>query len=135
MKRLVTHRRQRIGSMVHLKKHPFFAGIQWDSLRTIENPPFVPQLESEIDTTYFDDFNDPDNIELYKEVHNKHKDVVAVEGNKNSRAAFVGFTFRHKHVKNWKTAVLKLNSEPVEEEDTSKSTQYNYGKQLLFKVI
>lgn len=35
-----------------LKAHPFFAGVRWDQLRQIRAP-FLPQLASNVDTTYF----------------------------------------------------------------------------------
>lgn len=45
-----------------IKTHPFFYGADWNSLRHIE-PPFVPQLQSITDTTYFptDDLEDTPN--------------------------------------------------------------------------
>ena len=48
-----------------IKAHPFFYGADWSSLRHIE-PPFVPQLQSITDTSYFptDDLgNMPDHLE------------------------------------------------------------------------
>lgn len=48
-----------------IKAHPFFYGADWNALRHIE-PPFVPHLQSIIDTSYFptDDFgNVPDQME------------------------------------------------------------------------
>ena len=33
-------------------EHPFFDGIDWDNLRNME-PPFVPVLDSETDTSYY----------------------------------------------------------------------------------
>jgi hypothetical protein len=35
-----------------IKTHPFFFGADWNSLRHIE-PPFVPHLQSTVDTSYF----------------------------------------------------------------------------------
>ena len=35
-----------------IKAHPFFAGVDWDSLRKIDAP-FKPQLKSMVDTSYF----------------------------------------------------------------------------------
>lgn len=35
-----------------MKQHPFFRGVQFDSLRRIRAP-FEPRLTSNIDTTYF----------------------------------------------------------------------------------
>lgn len=36
-----------------IKKHPFFSGLNWDLLFH-EEPPFVPRLESDEDTSYFE---------------------------------------------------------------------------------
>eukprot|EP01113_Clastostelium_recurvatum_P038362 TRINITY_DN5730_c0_g1_i4.p1 TRINITY_DN5730_c0_g1~~TRINITY_DN5730_c0_g1_i4.p1 ORF type:complete len:1067 (+),score=227.92 TRINITY_DN5730_c0_g1_i4:277-3201(+) len=36
-----------------VKSHPFFEGVQWDGLRNL-TPPFVPKVESETDTSYFE---------------------------------------------------------------------------------
>ena len=35
-------------------RHPFFADINFDTLRTEQTPPFVPDLEDDHDTSYFD---------------------------------------------------------------------------------
>lgn len=35
-----------------IKNHTFFYGVEWDAIRQID-PPFVPQLRSITDTTYF----------------------------------------------------------------------------------
>lgn len=35
-----------------IKVHPFFAGVDWDTIRSIEAP-FVPNLKSITDTSYF----------------------------------------------------------------------------------
>jgi hypothetical protein len=35
-----------------IKTHPFFFGADWNALRHIE-PPFVPHLQSTVDTSYF----------------------------------------------------------------------------------
>jgi serine/threonine protein kinase len=36
-----------------IKKHPFFDGFDWDNILE-KNPPFVPKLQDEADTSYFD---------------------------------------------------------------------------------
>lgn len=38
--------------MDQIKHHPFFYGVNWGSIRTIEAP-FVPRLRSITDTSYF----------------------------------------------------------------------------------
>lgn len=35
-----------------IKSHPFFYGVDWDSIRRIDSP-FVPNLRSITDTSYF----------------------------------------------------------------------------------
>jgi len=44
----------RLGSngVAEIKQHPFFEDLDWDNLLDCE-PPFVPKLDSEIDTSYF----------------------------------------------------------------------------------
>lgn len=45
------HRLGRHGSE-EIKTHPFFTGVDWDTIRNIEAP-FVPNLKSITDTSYF----------------------------------------------------------------------------------
>ncbi len=40
------------GGFDEIKEHPFFKGTQWNKLRK-ETPPFVPQLDSPTDSSYF----------------------------------------------------------------------------------
>ena len=39
-----------------IKSHPFFRGLDWDNIRNLKAP-FIPQLENEYDTHYFDNFD------------------------------------------------------------------------------
>ncbi|KAI8808160.1 kinase-like domain-containing protein [Cladochytrium replicatum] len=100
-------------------QHPF----HFDSLRTEDgpSPPFIPSLSDEADTRYFDDFESEKAMAMYKEVidrKNRLEDEVArkeaeetkgkgkgedggddaapSKGSRTMRAAFVGFTFKHK---------------------------------------
>lgn len=50
-----------------IKKHPFFKGVDWMRLRQCQAP-FVPDLDNELDTRYFDKFNDDENF--YPEISN-----------------------------------------------------------------
>ncbi|KAI9144824.1 kinase-like domain-containing protein [Paraphysoderma sedebokerense] len=58
IERLMTSRSNRLscnenGDAVDIKNHPWFRGIDWDSIRYAQ-PPWCPQLENEVDTRYFD---------------------------------------------------------------------------------
>lgn len=39
-------------SAAEIKEHPFFAGVDWDTIRSIDAP-FIPHLKSVTDTSYF----------------------------------------------------------------------------------
>lgn len=41
-----------------VKHHPFYAGVDWDRIRDAPAP-FIPALDSDVDTGYFDNFEDP----------------------------------------------------------------------------
>jgi cell cycle protein kinase DBF2 len=108
---LIAHSSTRMSTLSQVTKHPFFTldrpssssktklppvPMDWSLLRTKYEPPFVPSLDSEIDTGYYDDFTSVEDMEKYKEVKEKQKNVDAVaekdmEG--LSRGVWVGFTF------------------------------------------
>ncbi|RKP10071.1 hypothetical protein THASP1DRAFT_22176 [Thamnocephalis sphaerospora] len=65
IRRLVCDQSKRLGreSMDEIKRHPFFAGLDWDNIRQAQ-PPFVPTIRSADDTSNFsvaddDDVEDP----------------------------------------------------------------------------
>lgn len=49
--RLITSPDRRL-NIEQIKKHPFFYGVDWDTIRQIDAP-FVPHLRSITDTSYF----------------------------------------------------------------------------------
>ena len=69
-------------------------------------PPFIPQLASEIDTGYFDNFDSEADMALYKEVRDRaaelEKEARTGPGNSSGvkRDTFLGFTFTNKVAKN-----------------------------------
>ncbi|TPX77132.1 hypothetical protein CcCBS67573_g01604 [Chytriomyces confervae] len=124
---------KRITSLSALQNHPFFENYPFTFLRSSSVvPPFVPNLASATDTSYFDDFSNPNDMAMYKEVKerqakleqkleeglsekSKSKGSSVVSGllhrfgssgsplqgrvqkdEDGLRAAFVGFTFKHK---------------------------------------
>lgn len=81
--RLGTH-----GGATEIKKHPFFRGINWETLYE-KTAPFIPQLKSMADTTNF-----PVD-EIAKEIGNRiipedHQTYIGPEKD----LAFIGYTFR-----------------------------------------
>ena len=58
IRRLLCEPEQRL-TYDQIKEHPFFHGLDWDSIRSLPAP-FQPQLESPADTKYFPKFSDED---------------------------------------------------------------------------
>lgn len=92
--RLISHASIRYSTLDKVTHHPFFALVKWDDLRSIRAP-FVPALDSEIDTGYYDDFTSVEDMAKYAEVKEKQKNVEKVKEKEDpmSRGVWVGFTF------------------------------------------
>ncbi|TFK97338.1 kinase-like domain-containing protein [Pterulicium gracile] len=116
---LIAHASVRLSSISQIQKHPFFTlepssdsdsdspkskstpklpptPMDWSTLRTTYSPPFVPSLDSEIDTGYYDDFTSVEDMEKYKEVKEKQANVDAIQEKDTEgmgRGVWVGFTF------------------------------------------
>ena len=84
----------RYSSLSQVKSHPFFEATPWDDLRG-SPAPFIPALDSEIDTGYYDDFTSAEDMAKYAEVKEKQKNVEKVKETDSpfSRGVWVGFTF------------------------------------------
>jgi cell cycle protein kinase DBF2 len=92
--RLISHASVRYSSLSQVQSHPFFTDIYWNDLRSVQAP-FVPALDSEIDTGYYDDFTSPEDMAKYAEVQEKQRNVERVKEKDEefSRGVWVGFTF------------------------------------------
>ncbi|KAK2459745.1 hypothetical protein APHAL10511_008177 [Amanita phalloides] len=92
--RLIAHASVRYSSLTQVASHPFFAGVKWEDMRSVRAP-FVPALDSEIDTGYYDDFTSADDMAKYAEVIEKQKHVEKVREKEEpfNRGVWVGFTF------------------------------------------
>ncbi|KAI6011700.1 hypothetical protein PISMIDRAFT_686499 [Pisolithus microcarpus 441] len=92
--RLISHSSVRYSSLTQVAGHPFFEGVKWEDLRSTRAP-FVPALDSEIDTGYYDDFSSPEDMAKYAEVREKQQNVERVreKDEPTSRGVWVGFTF------------------------------------------
>jgi serine/threonine kinase 38 len=107
--RFLCDQNERIGlnGIEEIKQHPFFIGIDWDNIRT-HRAPFEPQLSSNIDTKYFDNFESND---MYKTIREKKKFVnMRSDGNH----VFYGFTHTSAKNKEQRKAIMDVDfSEPI----------------------
>ena len=71
--------------------------MEWETIRE-SKAPFVPELDSETDAGYFDDFTNEADMAKYKEVHDKQTALenMADREEEMGKGLFVGFTFRHR---------------------------------------
>lgn len=91
---------QGLGDASEIKNHPWFRGIDWDSLRS-QQPPFRPALKDPADTRYFDEMVDDNPMPAPEGEERVIRDPLL--GNKNEgrrlldmrkKLAFAGYTFR-----------------------------------------
>ncbi|KAK3393081.1 kinase-like domain-containing protein [Podospora didyma] len=93
----INSRSKRFGNIKDIFEHQYFAEVDWATLRETKAP-FVPELDSETDAGYFDDFSNEADMAKYKEVHDKQMalETLAEREEEMSKSLFVGFTFRHR---------------------------------------
>jgi cell cycle protein kinase DBF2 len=94
--RLVAGKDRRFRNIKEIRAHPYFAEVEWSHLRE-QRAPFVPELDSETDAGYFDDFTNEEDMAKYKEVHDKQNalESMADRDDPMAKQLFVGFTFRY----------------------------------------
>ena len=94
--RLVAATDRRFAGIAEIHRHQYFAEVDFSKLRE-QKPPFVPDLDSEVDAGYFDDFSSAEDMAKYKEVHDKQTalESMADRDEKMNNQLFVGFTFRY----------------------------------------
>ncbi|KAJ4385110.1 serine/threonine-protein kinase dbf2 [Neurospora sp. IMI 360204] len=93
----INSRSRRFNVIKDIYAHHYFAEVDWAILRETKAP-FVPELDSETDAGYFDDFSNEADMAKYKEVHEKQQALegLAERGEEMNKSLFVGFTFRHR---------------------------------------
>lgn len=93
--RLISVKSHRLRGIKDVQAHDYFREVAWDRIRQ-ERAPFVPELDSETDAGYFDDFGSEKDMAKYKEVLEKQEALerMADRGGEMGRSLFVGFTFR-----------------------------------------
>jgi cell cycle protein kinase DBF2 len=98
LSRLIAHASVRYSTFEQVTAHPFFTASKTDFSRLRSRlPPFVPSLDSEVDTGYYDDFTSLEDMAKYAEVQAKKNNVDKMgpkEGvEEGKRGVWVGFTF------------------------------------------
>ncbi|KAJ5110062.1 Serine/threonine-protein kinase sid2 [Penicillium argentinense] len=95
--KLVAAKETRFKNIQEIHAHDYFSEVDFNRLRE-QRAPFVPELDSETDAGYFDDFSNEADMAKYKEVHDKQRalEEMAERDDKMSKGLFVGFTFRHR---------------------------------------
>ncbi|KAH6647038.1 serine/threonine-protein kinase sid2 [Truncatella angustata] len=93
----INSRSKRFSNIKEIFEHQYFGEVEWDTLRQTKAP-FVPELDSEMDAGYFDDFTNEADMAKYKEVHEKQQALedMADRDDDMGKSLFVGFTFRHR---------------------------------------
>jgi hypothetical protein len=161
IKRLVTDIDKRIGydSVVEIKEHLFFKGIDWENLKNTK-PVFIPEVNSRLDTKYFDKFEEeepfyPSKNEVSKQIS---KDICFVdfdfERSEKERFSLVDMLGNEEFIKESVTEVWNKNKESgvlkgsvcVEsgnlkrhmfgccESSSHNQTQSHIQKSLLYKI-
>lgn len=97
---MVAGKEDRFRNINEIHSHHYFAEVSFSSLRS-QKAPFVPELDSETDAGYFDDFSNEADMAKYKEVHDKQAalEQMADRNESMDKHVFVGFTFRHQGAK------------------------------------
>lgn len=103
--RLIADPINRLRSFEHVKRMPYFADINFSTLRSMI-PPFTPQLDSETDAGYFDDFTSEADMAKYADVFKRQDKLTAMVDDSAVSSKLVGFTFRHRNGKQGSSGIL-----------------------------
>ena len=85
IKKMITEPGERLGrnGADEIKQHPFFKGIDWENIRTNMKPPFIPAIENDYDTKYFEKFDEVEPFYPKTKKMPKRKDM-----------EYLGFTYK-----------------------------------------
>ncbi|CAM9013349.1 unnamed protein product [Wickerhamomyces anomalus] len=99
IRRLLTHSEHRLGrhgGAQEIKSHPFFRGVDWETIRNVDAP-FIPKLKSITDTRFFptDELeNVPENPALIKAERQREQGKVNNSGGDSKEdLPFIGYTY------------------------------------------
>ena len=87
--KLINNKNKRLGKngADDIKRHPFFYDINWDQVRNMKAP-FIPLLDTEYDTKYFNTFKEIEPFYPKIIVSNKRKDI-----------EYLGYTYKEENDK------------------------------------
>lgn len=108
--RLISDPISRLRSFEHVKRMPYFSDIDFNNLRNMP-PPFIPQLDSETDAGYFDDFTNEADMAKYADVFKRQDKLSAMVDSSQVSSKLLGFTFRHRSGKQGSSGILFNGSE------------------------
>lgn len=101
--KLVCEPADRLGSkgVEEIKNHPFFLGVRWDRIRQ-SRAPWIPELESEIDTSNFDKFDETEPFypEETQRKRRTRKDV-----------NFIGYTYKREDEESQRSGLVNALQE------------------------
>ena len=66
-----------------IKAHPFFKDVDWENIRTKMKPPFIPDIQNDYDTKYFEVFDEEEPFYPPKKPIKRRKDM-----------EWLGFTYK-----------------------------------------
>ena len=95
VQRLLCCKEERFRTMKQISQCEYFIDVNFDQLHEMD-PPIEPVLQGDTDVTYFDDFDDPDNMLAYKEVLEKQEKIQSQLKGNEKKVQFVGFTVKNK---------------------------------------
>lgn len=85
----------RYGGAEEIKRHPFFRGVDWETIRKVDAP-FIPKLRSITDTRFFptDELeNVPESPALSKAMEQREQDMKNGKKNVKEDLPFIGYTY------------------------------------------
>ena len=119
--KLISNKNKRLGKngAEEIKQHPFFGDINWDNIRNMKAP-FIPYLENEYDTKYFQHFEE---IEPFYP-------KIDINNHKRKEIEYLGYTYKEENdninqndiFENIKKSILeknKINQEKLTIDNTS----------------
>ena len=118
MKRMMSDPNERLGKngSEEIKSHPFFKGVDWDNIRNNMKPPFIPDIENDYDTKYFETFEE---IEPFY----PHKKSI-----KKRQGEWIGLTYKGNNEEINKVKRIAENINNIEEDNKNNDNNVEQKK-------